>query len=89
MKPTTRVINYVTLVQDGVMAIEDVPSDARGEVTKWLRYFSGISDNGMVKDTVQETASTQPAKPEVQPTTPTEPTQVTGSADDKPLIFNN
>lgn len=50
MKPNTRIINYVTLVQDGVLTLDDVPQDIAKEVTKWVRYLSGVTDNGMVKD---------------------------------------
>lgn len=50
MKPNTRIINYVTLVQDGVLTLDDVPQDISKEVTKWVRYLSGVTDNGMVKD---------------------------------------
>lgn len=61
MKPNTRILNYVTLVQDGVLTLDDVPQDIAKEVTKWTRYLSGVTDNGMVKDepvpapTVQKT----------------------------------
>lgn len=50
MKPNTRILNYVTLVQDGVLILDDVPQDITKEVTKWVRYLSGVTDNGMVKD---------------------------------------
>lgn len=50
MKPNTRILNYVTLVQDGVLTLDDVPQDIVKEVTKWARYLSGVTDNGMVKD---------------------------------------
>lgn len=50
MKPNTRILNYVTLVQDGVLTLDDVPQDISKEVTKWVRYLSGVTDNGMVKD---------------------------------------
>ena len=50
MKPNTRILNYVTLVQDGVLTLDDVPQDIAKEVTKWVRYLSGVTDNGMVKD---------------------------------------
>lgn len=50
MKPNTRVLDYVTLVQDGVMTVDDVPQDIKNEVTKWVRYFAGIKDDSMVKD---------------------------------------
>ena len=51
MKPNTRVINYVSLVQDGVLTLDDVPQDITKETTKWLRYLSGVENDGMVKDT--------------------------------------
>ena len=41
MKPNTRIINYVSLVQDGIMTVDMVPQDIRNEVTKWVRYFAG------------------------------------------------
>ena len=47
MKPNTRILNYVTLVQDGVLTLDDVPQDIAKEVTKWVRYLSGVTDNGM------------------------------------------
>ena len=50
MKPNTRILDYVTLVQDGVLTLDDVPQDITKEVTKWVRYLSGVTDNGMVKD---------------------------------------
>ena len=50
MKPNTRILNYVTLVQDGVLTLDDIPQDITKEVTKWVRYLSGVNDNGMVKD---------------------------------------
>lgn len=50
MKPNTRVINYVSLIQDGVLTLDDVPQDIKKEVTKLLRYLSGVTDDGMVKD---------------------------------------
>lgn len=50
MKPNTRIINYTTLIQDGVLTLDDVPQDISKEVTKWVRYLSGVTDNGMVKD---------------------------------------
>lgn len=72
MKPNTRILNYVTLVQDGVLTLDDVPQDISKEVTKWVRYLSGVTDNGMVKDesaptpvpTVQKnTVDTKPLLP--------------------------
>ena len=75
MKPNTRSLNYVTLVQDGVLTLDDVPQDISKEVTKWVRYLSGVTDNGMVKDdtpapapvpTVQKTTvDTKPLLPKV------------------------
>lgn len=62
MKPNTRILDYVTLVQDGVLTLDDVPQDIVKEVTKWTRYLSGVTDNGMVKDTM-------PAEPEKKPKT--------------------
>ncbi|OXC16391.1 hypothetical protein AYP77_03005 [Lactobacillus crispatus] len=50
MKPNTRILNYVTLVQDGVLTLDDVPQDIAKEVTKWVRYLAGIKDETMVKD---------------------------------------
>ena len=50
MKPNTRILNYTTLIQDGVLTLDDVPQDIAKEVTKWVRYLSGVTDNGMVKD---------------------------------------
>lgn len=47
MKPNTRILDYTTLVQDGVLTLDDVPQDIKGAVTKWVRYLSGIQD---VKD---------------------------------------
>lgn len=68
MKPNTRILDYTALVQDGVLTLDDVPQDISKEVTKWVRYLSGVTDNGMVKD---EPAPT-PA-PTVQKTTPDKP----------------
>ena len=72
MKPNTRILNYVTLVQDGVLTLDDVPQDISKEVTKWVRYLSGVTDNGMVKD---DTPAPAPV-PAVQKTT----------VDTKPLL---
>lgn len=58
MKPNTRILNYVTLVQDGVLTLDDVPQDISKEVTKWTRYLSGVTDNGMVKDDIPSPAPT-------------------------------
>ena len=68
MKPNTRILDYTALVQDGVLTLDDVPQDIAKEVTKWVRYLSGVTDKGMVKD---EPAPT-PA-PTVQKTTPDKP----------------
>ena len=71
MKPNTRILNYVTLVQDGILTLDDVPQDIAKEATKWVRYLSGVTDNGMVKDdtpvsTVQKTTvDTKPLLPKV------------------------
>lgn len=54
MKPNTRILNYVTLVQDGVLTLDDVPQDISKEVTKWVRYLSGVEDDSMVKDITVE-----------------------------------
>ena len=71
MKPNTRILNYVTLVQDGVLTLDDVPQDISKEVTKWVRYLSGVTDNGMVKD-----------EPVPTPVAPVQKTTV----DTKPLL---
>ena len=71
MKPNTRILDYTALVQDGVLTLDDVPQDIAKEVTKWVRYLSGVTDNGMVKDdipaptpTVQKTTvDTKPLLP--------------------------
>ncbi len=71
MKPNTRILDYVTLVQDGVLTLDDIPQDITKEVTKWVRYLSGVTDNGMVKDepapapTVQTTKPDKPLLPKV------------------------
>lgn len=61
MKPSTRVIDYVSLIQDGVITIDDVPQDIKVIVQKWVRYFSETEQNGMVEDH----SDTQPSQPEV------------------------
>lgn len=58
MKPNTRILDYTALVQDGVLTLDDVPQDISKEVTKWVRYLSGVTDNGMVKDTTPTPAPT-------------------------------
>lgn len=50
MKPNTRILDYVVLIQDGVLTLDDVPQDIKGAVTKWVRYLSGVEDDSMVKD---------------------------------------
>lgn len=61
-KPNTRILDYTTLVQDGVLTLDDVPQDVKSAVTKWVRYLSGVTDNGMVKeDAVTPATSTAPA----------------------------
>lgn len=50
MKPNTRILDYVVLIQDGVLTLDDVPQDIKGAVTKWVRYLSGMQDETMVKD---------------------------------------
>lgn len=60
MKPNTRILNYVTLVQDGVLTLDDVPQDIVKEVTKWVRYLSGVTDNSMVKDEAPAPTPTVP-----------------------------
>lgn len=54
MKPNTRILDYTTLVQDGVLTLDDVPQDVKSTVTKWVRYLSGVEDDSMVKDTTVE-----------------------------------
>lgn len=51
MKPNTRILDYVVLIQDGVLTLDDVPQDIKSSVTKWVRYLSGVEDDSMVKDT--------------------------------------
>lgn len=51
MKPNTRILDYVVLIQDGVLTLDDVPQDVKQAVTKWVRYLSGVEDDSMVKDT--------------------------------------
>lgn len=57
MKPNTRILDYVVLVQDGVLTLDDVPQDVKSQVTKWVRYLSGVEDDGMVKDTTVDKPS--------------------------------
>ncbi len=65
MKPNTRILDYTTLVQDGVLTLDDVPQDIKGAVTKWVRYLSGVTDNGMVKDDNTGTTSVPDTAPAV------------------------
>lgn len=64
MKPNTRILDYTALVQDGVLTLDDVPQDITKEVTKWVRYLSGVTDNGMVKDEPTPTPTVQTATPD-------------------------
>lgn len=57
MKPNTRILDYTALVQDGVLTLDDIPQDIAKEVTKWVRYLSGVEDDGMVKDTTVDKPS--------------------------------
>ena len=63
MKPNTRILDYTALVQDGVLTLDDVPQDIAKEVTKWVRYLSGVTDNGMVKDDTPAPTPTNVAAP--------------------------
>lgn len=65
MKPNTRILDYTTLVQDGVLTLDDVPQDIKDAVTKWVRYLSGVTDNGMVKDDNTGTTSVPDTAPAV------------------------
>ena len=65
MKPNTRILDYVTLVQDGVLTLDDIPQDITKEVTKWVRYLSGVTDNGMVKDDTTGTTTVPDTAPAV------------------------
>lgn len=67
MKPNTRILDYTTLVQDGVLTLDDVPQDVKSAVTKWVRYLSGIQDETMVKDpdATKPVTSEKPATPAV------------------------
>lgn len=65
MKPNTRILDYTTLVQDGVLTLDDVPQDIKVQVTKWVRYLSGVTDNGMVKDDNTGTTSVPDTTPVV------------------------
>lgn len=57
MKPNTRILDYTALVQDGVLTLDDIPQDIAKEVTKWVRYLSGVEDDGMIKDTTVDKPS--------------------------------
>nr|DAX91854.1 MAG TPA: hypothetical protein [Caudoviricetes sp.] len=61
-KPNTRILDYVALVQDGILTVDDAPQDIRAEVTKWVRYFAGIKDDSMVKDPESAMPAPQPEK---------------------------
>ena len=65
MKPNTRILDYTALVQDGVLTLDDVPQDIKAQVTKWVRYLSGVTDNGMVKDDNTGTTSVPDTAPSV------------------------
>nr|DAR66683.1 MAG TPA: protein of Unknown Function (DUF1907) [Caudoviricetes sp.] len=41
-------MNYVILIQDGKVTIDDIPNDIKKEVERWLNYFS----TGVLKDGV-------------------------------------
>lgn len=69
MKPNTRILDYTTLVQDGVLTLDDVPQDIKVQVTKWVRYLSGVTDNGMVKDDNTGTTPVPDTAPAVIDTT--------------------
>lgn len=85
MKPNTRVINYVSLVQDGVLTLDDVPQDITKETTKWLRYLSGVENDGMVKDT--DTGTDPAPKPETD--VKSEPKKETKPVLGDPLASNS
>lgn len=53
MKPNTRILDYTTLVQEGVLTLDEVPQDIKNSVTKWVRYLSGVADDTMVKDATE------------------------------------
>ena len=53
MKPNTRILDYTTLVQEGVLTLVEVPQDIKNSVTKWVRYLSGVADDTMVKDATE------------------------------------
>lgn len=54
-KPNTRIMDYVTLAQDGILSVEDMPKDVQDQVTKLVRYFAGVEDNN-VKPVTNEKA---------------------------------
>lgn len=52
MKLNARIIDYVALIQEGRLTVEEVPQDISKVVTDLLRNLSGVTaDNGMVQDT--------------------------------------
>lgn len=50
--PNVRTVDYVSLVQSGIMTLEQVPADIQSEVARWLSFFAG-TDNKEV-DTNEE-----------------------------------
>lgn len=70
MKPNTRILDYTALVQDDVLTLDDVPQDIVKEVTKWVRYLSGVTDNGMVKDEPAPAPTAQKTTVDTKPLLP-------------------
>lgn len=68
MKPNTRILNYVALIEDGVLTTDDVPQDITKQVTKWMRYLQGISDDSLVKDSELTTNGKEVTKNVLNPT---------------------
>lgn len=62
MKPNTRILDYTTLVQEGVLTLDEVPQDIKKSVTKWVRYLSGVADDTMVKDATELESTTFTSK---------------------------
>lgn len=62
MKPNTRIIDYTTLVQEGVLTLDEIPQDIKNSVTKWVRYLSGAADDTMVKDATEPESTTFTSK---------------------------
>lgn len=50
MKPSILTMDYVALVQDGVMTINDVPQSLQSEVSKWSGYFLDGKDTEVAAD---------------------------------------